>query len=502
MSTGVELSFDVKDDEDSASVTEELFETTKPLPQADEHDILEKAPKTKKKRSVLLAGLECFKYLYSMTLLVFCVILVMACIFEKQSKAAEEPYNIHPVGAFFIFWLLIVWLGMMEGGQGCLVGLQPVNKTKYADSHPLTLKNTALAHKGDNMKRFIVGRQFLVVLVIFLINMCGAASSGADPLKLPKVFNQIFLDNGVAMMITTIIVGQLTSQVNAAVCMLDFINNYFMLFTSYVSLGIEFSGLLHAVYLVQIGFSKLKGTPIESNEPPRSVGQNIFFWVRVLMSTAILGFSLAVTFKALFEGKSGMWKGVPTWASVIIFFLLLCVVGMMEGMQIAAFALINMPEEELQSHAVAYTNCQLMFSGQNLQAFLIGRQIFAASLIFIVARIASLSIPAGESNIFNVSNSVQQFFDTGLLGAVVLTIIGSLAWRIVASSFPLAFISNPVIYLIIRICLIFEATGIASAAWLLALIHKTIVGYQPDEVYLGKENLQGAENVESDIEAA
>ena len=174
----------------------------------------------------------------------------------------------------------------------------------------------------------------------------------------------------------------------------------------------------------------------------------------------------------------------------------------MEGMQIAAFALLKMPEDELSQYSVASANCKLMFSGQNLQAFLIGRQIFVASLIFIVARIASLSIPAGESNIFNVSNSVQKFFDTGLLGAVVLTIIGSLAWRIVASSFPLAFMSNPVIYLIIRICLILEATGIASAAWLLALIHKTIVGYQPDEVYLGKENLQGAENVESDVEAA
>ena len=50
----------------------------------------------------------------------------------------------------------------------------------------------------------------------------------------------------------TIMIGQLTAQVNAANCMLDFINSYFMLFTNYVSLAIEFSGLLHSVYLVQI----------------------------------------------------------------------------------------------------------------------------------------------------------------------------------------------------------------------------------------------------------
>lgn len=69
---------------------------------------------------------------------------------------------------------------MMEGGQGCLVGLQPIEKSKYAKSHPITLQNTLLSHKGDNMERFIVGRQFLVVLVVFLINMIGTPIVGAD----------------------------------------------------------------------------------------------------------------------------------------------------------------------------------------------------------------------------------------------------------------------------------------------------------------------------------
>ena len=48
--------------------------------------------------------------------------------------------------------------------------------------------------------------------------------------------------------------------------MLDFINNYFMLFSTYFSLFIEFTGLLHGVYLVQYLFSALTGKPIESKE--------------------------------------------------------------------------------------------------------------------------------------------------------------------------------------------------------------------------------------------
>ena len=45
---------------------------------------------------------------------------------------------------------------------------------------------------------------------------------------------------------------------------------------------------------------------------------NIFFWVRVLFSTALLSFALAVTLKSLIDGNSGMWEGVPVWASIVI----------------------------------------------------------------------------------------------------------------------------------------------------------------------------------------
>ena len=409
----------------------------------------------------------------------------MASILTKQSTAIN--YNIPPVGAFCLFWFLILWLGVMEGGQGCLVGLQPIEKQKYAESHPITLKNTSLVHNGNNMERFIVGRQFLVVLVVFIINMCGAAIQDADPLGLPKGVNSVFLANGVAMMITAIVMGQLTSQVNGALCMLDFINNYFMLFTTYVSLAIEFSGLLHSVYLVQYAFAALTGKPVESKEPPRSVVSSLFFWGRVAISTAILCYALAVTIKSLLTQQSGMYNGVPVTVSIVVFFALMCIVGMMEGMQIAAFALLKMPEDELETHKVAASNCKLMFAGQNLQAFLIGRQILVASLMFIVAKITTISIEDGESNIFGVGNRFQKFLDTGLLGAVVLTVVGSLAWRVIASSFPLAFMSNPLIFPIIHICLFLEKTGICSSSWALAFVQKKLLSFHPDDTYLLNE---------------
>jgi hypothetical protein len=279
------------------------------------------------------------KYIYSLALLAFSVTTVMAAIGTEQTSAADNGI---PVGvAIPLFWVLIIWLAIIEGGQGALIGLIPTPKADYAQSHPISHKCTVLAHEGDNMERFIVGRQFLVVLQIFVINLCGSAIGGASVLNFNSLTANIFLANGVAMILTTIVLGQLTSQVNASYCMLDFINNYFMLFSTYVSLAIEASGLLHAAYLVQNVASLVSGKPIETNEPPRNGMQNALFWGRVLFSLAVLGFSLAIVIDALFKGWTGMWDGVPPVAALFIVIIVLCFVGIMEGMQIAAFAVVK-----------------------------------------------------------------------------------------------------------------------------------------------------------------
>lgn len=464
-------------------------------PESEEGPAQENTAPKPASRSVISAGIESIKYLYSMGLLVFSVIVVMASIFANQTKGTAEM-GIPSYAAFFIFWFLIVWLAMMEGGQAALVGLQPVGKNFYERTHPKAALTTQLAHRGDNMERFIVGRQFLVVLVVFVINMMASAVPDANVLGLTGAAKAIFLSTGVSLMVVTITLGQLMAQVNAANCMLDFINNYFMLFTTYVSLAIEKSGLLHSVYLVQLIFAKIAGNPIESNEAPRTGIQNVFFWGRVLMSLAVLGFAFAVTLKALFDGNTAMWAGVPEVVSVVILFILMAFVGMMEGMQIALFAVVNLPEEELQQHAVAHKNCQLAFMGQNLPSFLIGRQILATICMFVVARITTVQVVVGEGdNVFGVSDGLQEFFNTGLLGAVITTIIASLVWRIIASSFPLAFLSNPLIYVIIRLCLLVEQSGICSAAWVLARYHKPFANYQPDEVHLEGARPQTSEPV-------
>ena len=418
------------------------------------------------------------KCTFSFALLILSVTILMAIMASGTTKFSVSV-------SIILFWCLIIWLAVLEGGQGCLVGLKPVDKSKYSQSHPITFKATKLAHKDGNMERFIVGRQFLVVLILFIISMCGSAQSSTPGLlNLPDGIISVFVSSGLALILTTIILGQLTSQLNGAVSMLDFSNNYILLFSTYLSLLIEFSGLLHSVYFAEI---LLSGNSGEASKGTRKT--KFFFWLRVLLSCALLGFSLAVTVNALLNGQTTAWEGIPQAASVLLAFLLTSFVGIMEGLQIALFAAVNMPDEVLKKNPSAYRNCKLVFKGNNLGSFLIGRQIFAATGMFVVAKIISLDVKIGAGeNIFQVSDNFQAFINTGLLGALVTTIMASLIWRVIASQYPLEFLSDNLVTVLIYLCLLLESTGICSASWILAFAQKKVSNYKVDEYYLGSKH--------------
>ena len=171
-------------------------------------------------------------------------------------------------------------------------------------------------------------------------------------------------------------------------------------------------------------------------------------------------------------------------------------------MQIALFAVVNLPkqqDDDKNDHwTIQYPNaakcCSLTFTGCNLQAFLIGRQLCVTMCMFVVAKLTSCNVELNttnqhNNNIFGVNNDIEALFNTGMLGAFTTTVIGSLVWRILASCFPIVFLSNPIMYWIIQLCLLVEISGICSAAWPLAWIQKQyIFHYQLDEYYLLKED--------------
>jgi len=394
------------------------------------------------------------------------------------------------------------WLAMIEGGQASHVGLAPVDKELYKDSHPVSYKIAEHCNKGDNLDRYLLGRQFGVIFVVFCVNLSGAPISDAALWGFPEWIIQIFFKTGFAMILFTCMVGQLNTQVNASICMIDFINNYFSLFTYWGCIVVEFTGFVHFSYAIAMIVGIMAGKPVESKEEPRGPLASIFFWLRVLFSLGLLTFSLTVTLAALFEGKTTMWESVPSWLAVILFFTLMSVVGMLEGMQIAFFGVAKLTEDERGDNSWALSTCDILYNrrnGLNLPGFMIGRQLCVVTCFFVVARVTTQNVDMDkDENVMGLPDGVQEFLNLGFQGALITTILGSISWQLVAGAFPVGFLSNPVTYILLRICLFLEATGICNGAWVLAAIFKKMFGYQKDEVYIGTAEERKARGMKDD----
>jgi hypothetical protein len=86
-----------------------------------------------------------------------------------------------------------------------------------------------LVHNGPNVERFIVGRQFLLLFIVFIVSRIGGA--GVMPQENFYIGNwewsaeatQVFWNNSVLLMAVIIVPGHLVSQLMAAGKMLDFL---------------------------------------------------------------------------------------------------------------------------------------------------------------------------------------------------------------------------------------------------------------------------------------
>merc|ERR1712085_113021 len=246
------------------------------------------------------------------------------------------------------------------------------------------------------------------------------------------------------------------------------------------------------------------GKPVESNEPPKEGFTLVFFWGRVLFSSAVLCFGLAVTIEALYRGKTSAWDSLPETVSLILFFVLMGCVGLLEGMQIAFFAVSKLPKSERGTSPMALRTCECLFKngGKNLPGFMCGRQMTVTLCFFVIARVTTINIVIGEDeNIFGVSDWVQSMLNLGFMGAITTTILGSIAWQLVASSFPIAFLSNPIVFCFLQAALFLEATGICAAAWFFAVLQRKAMGYQLDEVFVGTPEERSAKGHADDEHA-
>lgn len=101
--------------------------------------------------------------------------------------------KIHPAANFVLLFGALTLLAYVEALHYAVVAVEKWDMTKYADKYPRALKCHALVDTPEKVKKFLVGRQFFTLFVVFLIS---EITSFPD---IPKNFG-LFIDSFVFFM--------------------------------------------------------------------------------------------------------------------------------------------------------------------------------------------------------------------------------------------------------------------------------------------------------------
>jgi len=192
--------------------------------------------------------------------------------------------------------------------------------------------------------------------------------------------------------------------------------------------------------------------------------------LRFILSLGLLLFSAVVTCYSILLQKTSMWKEVPGWASLLIFVFVLWCLWVMEGLQIALVELKRLnPDYYKTSHPTAYKLGQIACKGDNIEKFLMGRQVFVVCSVFFAAKLTTIHGRTEEGFLFYVPHWVQAvFLETGLLACVLVVIMAQLMPQIVASIYPVQFLELLVMRPAYYACIGLESTGLTHFCWVLA----------------------------------
>merc|ERR1712048_1152449 len=109
------------------------------------------------------------------------------------------------------------------------------------------------------------------------------------------------------------------------------------------------------------------------------------------------------------------------------------IVGMLEGMQIAFFAVAKLSKAEQGQNKFTKMTCKLLFkgNGKNLPGFMVGRQLCVVTCFFVVARVTTQNVGDDDTNVMGLPDGIQGFLNLGFQGALLTIILGSITWQLV-----------------------------------------------------------------------
>jgi len=373
----------------------------------------------------------------------------------------------HPVVHFIIFIFCLTLVAYLEGLQVAILAMEHFDPEPKKESHPRAYKLMKKVREGNNVDRFLVGRQFFTVFVMTLIAQVTTFPTISN-LGINSVVWFIFIQTGLpgAMIVTTI--GSLQPQLLAAKDPWQFMNMYGTNIVMAMCYGMELTGICtHFAWMLIKTFRR---TVFRTENQPKShdIEENWQHYAVEGLKYLVSSFVVLGYFTLLMWG---IWTGeavlpVPPIAVFIIFVLSGVFLAHLEGLQVAILVAESKDREPYaQSHPRAYALMKVATTEKNVRRFLIGRQFFVIFVVFLINQctifpnIDHLGIPGGVW---------FAFVSLGFPTALNILCWCQLPAQLLGNLDPYMFMNRYGPFFTLYVCLVTEMTGLAHFSWVIS----------------------------------
>jgi hypothetical protein len=406
------------------------------------------------------------KYIFSSGLTLTYVAYIFWGIWTNQAVLPGPP-----IAHFLIFCFCMTLVAYLEGLQVAILAVEHTDPARYEETHPRAFKLISSVKKGNNVERFLVGRQFFT---IFVMTLMAQVTSFPDisHLGINSVVWFIFIQTGLpgAMVVTTI--GSLQPQLLAAKDPWKFMDLYGAYSVLQLCYGLEVTGICtHFAWML---ITILRNTVFVTDEAPKSHEKEMTpFDYAVEGLKYLVSFTVIMTYCIYLQ--FGIWTGEAVLpVHFIAVFLVFCgcflFLAHLEGLQVAILVAEPKDLEPIKdSHPRAYALMKRATFEKNVRRFLIGRQFFVIFVVFLINQCTIFP----DITHFGINSAVWfVFVQLGFPTALNVLCFAQLPAQLLGNQDPTLFMNRYGPRLTLEVCLFTEMTGLAHFSWVVTSFSK------------------------------
>lgn len=360
--------------------------------------------------------------------------------------------------------------------------------SKVAKVYPRAARCHALVDTPLKVKKFLVGRQFFVIFVVFLIaQLTTFPKMPYDFANLGKPAVLVLAKTGLPGVALVLTFGQLISQLFVEEFTVQFVNMPGNEAVIRLCLATEWCGVCHFSWLLyhisnKFMCEKVSRAKSQMDEELAADGDDamlierrrqeaeeeedsnaLFDAFRYLWSTGLSVFAIVVVCYGI--SQEVYLLHVPAGVAYFIAVFMLTGLFYLEGLMIAIAATQYWdPEQFKEAYPRAYMVHRLINrqGGDGVKRFIIGRQFFTVLTGFLLAEVFTFYYwDAGDYD----PTAFWILVKSGLVGVLIVLSFGQLNPELLAAEYPLRFMNMRGSYFICWMSLVFDAIGVGHCGW-------------------------------------